>query len=152
MGGTIPVSGTLLSVGSYSVLSSFSKPCTDKVRTSSRHSQREDPRLSSTCSLQFNAAIIIKRYTEDITRARPATTNGNERAHRNINRDGVNLTLLGGRAFDDRAAQSIDVHVSLGIGTRDRDSTHVTVHREVSLVKVCMHLHSHHSIFNNNGR
>ncbi|KAG2130545.1 hypothetical protein BD769DRAFT_1292574, partial [Suillus cothurnatus] len=43
---------------------------------------------------------------EDIWRACPATTNGNEQAHRNVNRDGVNLTLLGGimrgRAFDDR--------------------------------------------------
>ncbi|KAG2031340.1 hypothetical protein BDR03DRAFT_972807 [Suillus americanus] len=29
-----------------------------------------------------------------------------------------------GRAFDDRPAQSIDIHASLGIGTRDRDSTH----------------------------
>ncbi|KAG2149414.1 hypothetical protein BD769DRAFT_334168 [Suillus cothurnatus] len=41
----------------------------------------------------------------------------------------VNLTLLGGimrgRAFDDRAVQSIDVHVSSSVGTRDRDSTHV---------------------------
>lgn len=65
---------------------------------------------------------------EDIWRACPTTTNGNEQAHRNINRDGVHLTLLGGimrgRAFDDRAAQSIDVHASLGIGTRDRDATH----------------------------
>ncbi|KAG1851301.1 hypothetical protein DFJ58DRAFT_426079 [Suillus subalutaceus] len=31
--------------------------------------------------------------TEDIWRACPATTNGNEQAHRNVNRDGVNLTL-----------------------------------------------------------
>ncbi|KAG1873879.1 hypothetical protein F4604DRAFT_1508453, partial [Suillus subluteus] len=37
-----------------------------------------------------------------------ATANGNEQAHRNVNwnRDGMNLTLLGGvmrgRAFDDR--------------------------------------------------
>ncbi|KAG2742423.1 hypothetical protein P692DRAFT_20821992 [Suillus brevipes Sb2] len=33
---------------------------------------------------------------EDIWRACPTTTNGNEQAHRNINRDGVHLTLLRG--------------------------------------------------------
>ncbi|KAG1733723.1 hypothetical protein EDB19DRAFT_1830853 [Suillus lakei] len=42
---------------------------------------------------------------EDTWRACPATTNGNEQAHRNVNCDSVNLTLLGGimrgRAFDD---------------------------------------------------
>ncbi|KAG2040955.1 hypothetical protein BDR03DRAFT_73762 [Suillus americanus] len=70
-----------------------------------------------------------------IWRACPATTNGNEQAHRNVNRDGVNLTLLGGimrgRVFDDRAAQSVDlmfchhVHVSLGMAfvIVNRDST-----------------------------
>ncbi|KAG1846048.1 hypothetical protein DFJ58DRAFT_730634 [Suillus subalutaceus] len=31
---------------------------------------------------------------------------------------------LRGHAFDDRAVQSIDIHASLGIGTRDRNSTH----------------------------
>ncbi|KAG1866055.1 hypothetical protein F4604DRAFT_1499021, partial [Suillus subluteus] len=50
---------------------------------------------------------------QDVWCAYPATTNGNEHAHRNVNRDGVNLTLLGGsmrgRAFGDRMAQSIDV-------------------------------------------
>jgi len=62
LNGLIRVHGTMLSVGSYSVLSSFSKPCTDKVRTSSRHSQRKDPKLCSTCPLQLNAAIIIEWY------------------------------------------------------------------------------------------
>ncbi|KAG1838596.1 hypothetical protein DFJ58DRAFT_668265, partial [Suillus subalutaceus] len=42
---------------------------------------------------------------EDIWCTCPSTTNGNEQAHHNVNRDGVNLTLLGGsvrgRAFDD---------------------------------------------------
>ncbi|KAG2343047.1 hypothetical protein BDR05DRAFT_885114, partial [Suillus weaverae] len=33
---------------------------------------------------------------ENIWRACPATTNGNEQPHRNVNCDGVNLTLLGG--------------------------------------------------------
>ncbi|KAG2134297.1 hypothetical protein BD769DRAFT_1444341, partial [Suillus cothurnatus] len=66
--------------------------------------------------------------TKDIWHVCLVTTNGNEEAHRNLNGDGVNLTLLGGimrgRAFDDRA-ESNDAHVSLGVGTRDRDSTHV---------------------------
>ncbi|KAG2355808.1 hypothetical protein BDR07DRAFT_1425166 [Suillus spraguei] len=35
----------------------FSKPCTEKVRTPSRHSQRKDPRLCRTCLLQS-----IERY------------------------------------------------------------------------------------------
>ncbi|KAG2040066.1 hypothetical protein BDR03DRAFT_950183 [Suillus americanus] len=63
-----------------------------------------------------------------------ATTNGNEQAHRNVNRDGANLTLLGGimrgRAFDDRAAQSIIdsmfmCHCALAFVIVNRDSTHV---------------------------
>ncbi|KAG2137220.1 hypothetical protein BD769DRAFT_1436845, partial [Suillus cothurnatus] len=98
----------------------------------------KDPRPHSTCSLQLNAAIIIERLnekfalqalyrpasfiTEDIWRACPATTNSNEQADCNVNRDGVNLTFLAGmmrgRVFDDRVAQSIDLHVTLGIGTR----------------------------------
>jgi hypothetical protein len=32
----------------------------------------------------------------EIWKSAPSTTNGNEQAHRNINRDGVNLTMLGG--------------------------------------------------------
>ncbi|KAG2032903.1 hypothetical protein BDR03DRAFT_968956 [Suillus americanus] len=69
-----------------------------------------------------------------IWRACPATTNGNEQAHRNVNRDGVNLILLGGimrgRAFDDRAAQSIIdsmfiCHWALAFAIVNRDSTHV---------------------------
>jgi hypothetical protein len=87
---------------------------------------------------------------EDIWRACPATTNGNEQAHRNVNCDGVNLTLLGGimrgRAFDDRAAQSIDVHASLGIDTCDRDSTH-TYRASRSITRQGMHLHSCYSNF-----
>ncbi|KAG1870799.1 hypothetical protein F4604DRAFT_849362 [Suillus subluteus] len=55
-----------------------------------------------------------------------------------------------GRAFDDRAAQSIDVHVHWALALGIVIPLMFTVHREVSLVKVCMHLHSHHSISNNN--
>ncbi|KAG1786273.1 uncharacterized protein HD556DRAFT_1449897 [Suillus plorans] len=84
--------------------------------------------------------------TEDIWRACPATMNGNEQAHWNVNRDSMNLTLLGGimkgRAFDDWAAQSIDVHVSLGIGTHDRDSTHV-YHASRSITRQALSQHCH---------
>ncbi|KAG2049662.1 hypothetical protein BDR06DRAFT_845566, partial [Suillus hirtellus] len=40
---------------------------------------------------QPNSLIPLK-----IWKASPTTTNGNEQAHRNINHDGVGLTLLGG--------------------------------------------------------
>ncbi|KAG1847022.1 hypothetical protein DFJ58DRAFT_730350 [Suillus subalutaceus] len=49
------------------------------------------------------------------------------------NRDGVNLTLLGGvmrgRDFDERAAQSMEIHNLLGINTRDQDSPRDEIHR-----------------------
>ncbi|KAG1876289.1 hypothetical protein F4604DRAFT_1581198, partial [Suillus subluteus] len=85
----------------------------------------------------------------------PATTNDNEQAHRNVNCDGVNLTLLGGvmrgRAFDDRAVQSIDVHASLGIATRDRDSTHSSTYRapsrSITRQGMQLHFYSRQSIF-----
>ncbi|KAF9231054.1 hypothetical protein BU15DRAFT_29339, partial [Melanogaster broomeanus] len=64
----------------------------------------------------------------DFWKACPTTTNGNEQAHRSINRDGVHLTLLGGvmrgQDYDERAASSIDIHQTYGINTRDRGSTH----------------------------
>ncbi|KAF8187531.1 hypothetical protein BJ912DRAFT_926768 [Pholiota molesta] len=46
----------------------------------------------------------------DVWKASPSTTNGNEQSHRNINRDGVNLTILGGimlgMQYDFRATAS----------------------------------------------
>ncbi|KAF8126785.1 hypothetical protein EV363DRAFT_1298507 [Boletus edulis] len=58
----------------------------------------------------------------------PTTTNGNEQAHRSINRDGTNLTLLAGimrgQEYDKRAATSINVHMEYGINSRDQPSTH----------------------------
>ncbi|KAF8432134.1 hypothetical protein L210DRAFT_3614367 [Boletus edulis BED1] len=58
----------------------------------------------------------------------PTTTNGNEQAHRSINRDGTNLTLLAGimrgQEYDERAATSINVHMEYGINSRDQPSTH----------------------------
>lgn len=65
---------------------------------------------------------------EEIWKACPGTTNGNEQAHRNVNRDGTNLTLLGGimrgKAYNDRAAASIHTHQNQNIYTRDQSATH----------------------------
>ena len=65
----------------------------------------------------------------EIWKASPTTTNGNEQAHRNINRDGISLTLLGGvmhgQDYDARVNKSIKAHSIYGIQTRDRASTHV---------------------------
>ncbi|EIW73871.1 hypothetical protein CONPUDRAFT_147995 [Coniophora puteana RWD-64-598 SS2] len=64
-----------------------------------------------------------------IWKASPSTTNGNEQAHRSINRDGVNLTLLGGimRGFqyDERAMRSIAYQQDTGVLNRDYMATHV---------------------------
>ena len=65
---------------------------------------------------------------EEIWKACPATTNGNEQAHRDVNRDGTNLTLLGGimqgKAYDNRAAASIHTHQHEKVYTRDQTATH----------------------------
>ncbi|KAJ7778963.1 hypothetical protein B0H16DRAFT_1838049 [Mycena metata] len=64
----------------------------------------------------------------EIWKSAPATTNGNEQAHRNINRDGVNLTMLGGimrgMQYDVRAMEALELHSSDGIYSRDQTSTH----------------------------
>ncbi|KAK7001956.1 hypothetical protein R3P38DRAFT_3326837 [Favolaschia claudopus] len=64
----------------------------------------------------------------EIWKAAPATTNGNEQAHRNVNRDGVNLTILGGimrgMQYDARAMAAISLYSSQGIYSRDQTSTH----------------------------
>ncbi|KAG2131872.1 hypothetical protein BD769DRAFT_593796 [Suillus cothurnatus] len=49
-----------------------------------------------------------------------------------------------GRAFDDQASQSIDVHASLDIDTCDRDSTH-TYRASRSITRQGIHLHSCYS-------
>ena len=63
-----------------------------------------------------------------IWKASPSTTNGNEQAHRNINRDGVGLTLLAGvmrgQQHDTRMISSINLHVSQGVNSRDTIATH----------------------------
>ncbi|KAG6374217.1 hypothetical protein JVT61DRAFT_4875 [Boletus reticuloceps] len=63
-----------------------------------------------------------------IWKACPSTTNGNEQAHRNAYREGINLTLLAGimkgSKYDQTAMVSIDVHSAFGINTRDAEATH----------------------------
>ena len=63
-----------------------------------------------------------------IWKASPSTTNGNEQAHRNVNRDGTGLTLLAGimrgQQRDMQMISSIDLHISHGINTNDIVSTH----------------------------
>ena len=55
-------------------------------------------------------------------------SNGNEQAHRNVNREGTNLTILGGivlgMQFDARAATSLELYRTQGIYTRDQEATH----------------------------
>ncbi|KAJ7815996.1 hypothetical protein B0H13DRAFT_2460922 [Mycena leptocephala] len=64
----------------------------------------------------------------EIWKSAPSTTNGNEQAHRNINRDGVNLTMLGGimrgMQYDARAMEALELHSSQGIYSRDQTATH----------------------------
>ncbi|KAJ7234827.1 hypothetical protein C8J57DRAFT_1531331 [Mycena rebaudengoi] len=64
----------------------------------------------------------------EIWKSPPSTTNGNEQAHRNINRDGVNLTVLGGlmrgMQYDARAMGTLELHSSQGVYSRDQTATH----------------------------
>ncbi|KIK71783.1 hypothetical protein PAXRUDRAFT_181888, partial [Paxillus rubicundulus Ve08.2h10] len=64
-----------------------------------------------------------------IWKASPSTTNGNEQAHRNINRDGIGLTLLAGimqgYQYDSRMMSGMDLLATYGISHRDTASTHV---------------------------
>ena len=64
----------------------------------------------------------------DIWKAAPSTTNGNEQAHRNVNRDGTQLTLLAGvmrgMQYDVRAIQSLVNNKEDGIRPRDEVVTH----------------------------
>jgi hypothetical protein len=73
----------------------------------------------------YQTRSLIPPY---IWKVSPSTTNGNEQAHRNVNRDGIGLTLLAGimrgQQRDMQMLSSINLHVSHGINTRDTVSTH----------------------------
>ncbi|KAF8994773.1 hypothetical protein BDQ17DRAFT_1251365, partial [Cyathus striatus] len=57
----------------------------------------------------------------------PSSTNGNEQSHRDINRDGINLTMLGGimhgMQYDFRIHSSVALLLTQGINMRDQFST-----------------------------
>ncbi|KAJ8475498.1 hypothetical protein ONZ45_g15590 [Pleurotus djamor] len=60
----------------------------------------------------------------EIWKSAPSSTNGNEQAHRNINRDGVDMTLLAGimrgMQYDARTAATLELYSGLGIHPRDQ--------------------------------
>lgn len=64
----------------------------------------------------------------EIWKASPSSTNGNEQSHRNINRDGVNLTVLGaimkGMQYDAHRISSMELLEVHGIYNRDQEATH----------------------------
>ncbi|KAF9472113.1 hypothetical protein BDN70DRAFT_909218 [Pholiota conissans] len=63
-----------------------------------------------------------------IWKASPSSSNGNEQSHRNVNRDGVGLTILGGimrgMQFDARIEAGRELFKTTGIFSRDQLSTH----------------------------
>ncbi|KAF8582983.1 hypothetical protein K439DRAFT_1349952, partial [Ramaria rubella] len=64
----------------------------------------------------------------DVWKALPLTSNGDEQAHRNINQDGMKLTMLAGimrgMQYDSRAMCGLKVLHKHGIHTRDQHTTH----------------------------
>ncbi|KAJ8468567.1 hypothetical protein ONZ45_g17202 [Pleurotus djamor] len=70
----------------------------------------------------------LSKIPIQIWKSAPTSTNGNEQAHRSINRDGTNMTLLGaimrGMQYDARVATSSLLYASTGIYSRDQTSTH----------------------------
>ncbi|KIJ41597.1 hypothetical protein M422DRAFT_255518 [Sphaerobolus stellatus SS14] len=65
-----------------------------------------------------------------IWKAAPSTSNGNEQAHRNINRDGTKLSVVAalqfGQGVDYHQLESIDLLISHGISHRDQVQTYFT--------------------------
>ncbi|KIJ43707.1 hypothetical protein M422DRAFT_252951 [Sphaerobolus stellatus SS14] len=63
-----------------------------------------------------------------IWKAAPSTSNGNEQAHRNVNRDGMKLSLLAatmfGEGVDFRQLNGIDILLKHGIHNRDQVQSH----------------------------
>ncbi|KAF8587795.1 hypothetical protein K439DRAFT_1630415 [Ramaria rubella] len=64
----------------------------------------------------------------EIWQSVPSTSNGNEQAHRNINRDGTGLTLLAaimrGLQYDVRAVRSVGLMREAGIHQRDQEPSY----------------------------
>ena len=95
------------------------------------------------------------RIPLDIWCAAPSTTNGNEQAHRCINRDGIGLTLLAGvmRAFqyDNRTNVSMQLFRNMGIFQRDSQPTYAKrADRSIRRNSECYiktYIFSHYSIY-----
>lgn len=70
----------------------------------------------------------LSKIPLEIWKAAPSTSNGNEQAHRNINRDGTKLTMLAGimrgLQFDSRAMANLDFWIAESIQSRDKLATH----------------------------
>ncbi|KIJ31740.1 hypothetical protein M422DRAFT_266489 [Sphaerobolus stellatus SS14] len=64
----------------------------------------------------------------DVWKAAPSTSNGNEQAHRNINRDGTKLSVLAviqfGQGVDFCQLESIDTFILHGVRHHDQAQTH----------------------------
>ena len=64
----------------------------------------------------------------EVWRASPSTSNGNEQAHRNINRDGTELTMLAGihrgMQYDLHAIQGLRVLEAHGIHSHNQQAMH----------------------------
>ncbi|KAF8525595.1 hypothetical protein BU17DRAFT_41669, partial [Hysterangium stoloniferum] len=70
----------------------------------------------------------LSKIPLEIWKASPLISNGNEQAHRNINRDGIKLTMLAGimrgMQFDSRCMVSLNILCKYGINMRDQQATH----------------------------
>ncbi|KAK7032946.1 hypothetical protein R3P38DRAFT_2773440 [Favolaschia claudopus] len=108
---------------------------TQKVRNAmlSLSSSQVHPNLEGAFAIIENGGRKAKAWLKDkrigkLWKSAPSTTNGNEQAHRNINRDGVNLTILGGimrgMQYDARAMEALQLHSAQGIYIRDQTATH----------------------------
>lgn len=64
----------------------------------------------------------------DIWKGMAPSTNSGEQQHRNVYRDGINLTMVAGISrgmqYDWRAMASLDVYRTTGIQGRDQPATH----------------------------
>ncbi|KAJ7800656.1 hypothetical protein B0H14DRAFT_3092562 [Mycena olivaceomarginata] len=67
-------------------------------------------------NLRYLHSINLSLIPLEIWKSAPSTSNGNEQSHRNVNRDGVNLTMLSGimrgMQYDARAMGALELHAS----------------------------------------
>ncbi|KAF8523178.1 hypothetical protein BU17DRAFT_64069 [Hysterangium stoloniferum] len=70
----------------------------------------------------------LSKIPLEIWKASPLTSNGNDQAHQNINRDGIKLTMLAGimcgMQFDSGCMASLNILCKYGINMRDQQATH----------------------------